>query len=379
MPAIRHIETYAIVQNKPDYSWSPVMPDVLNTDTIIRLIDENGVEGVSSVCTFTEYGVDKSVLESVRPLAFNLLRESEPDAISFWDKMQHRRPGVTNSAIAAIDIALWDLQARRANLPLHKLLGGQKSDIAAYASVPILETPQAYIDLISELRQTGFNCFKIHYKSQAKPDAALIKAVGDALGNECDFMFDAENLYDEATAADIATLMANYNFIWLEAPFNDHDWAAYHALKTKEICPILPAGNSVVDVAHIRQAISANCWDAIRIDAATAGGITPSLEIFKLAQQAGLTVECQSWGSSLSTAANLHLALAHDNSQYFEMPVPRGDFILPGCCDFALSDASTLKAPTSAGSGLEMNWDALADAASAIMHYDADTQHIIKA
>ena len=370
MSPIQSIEIFAIVQNKPDYSWSPVMPEVLNTDTIIRLTDADGRQGVSSVCTFTEYGVDKSVLESLRPLALSLLKQSSPDAQGFWQDMQHRRPGVTNSAIAAIDIALWDLQAQRANLPLHRLLGGQRSSIATYASVPILETPDAYIALISTLRRAGFTCFKFHYKSQAKPDAALIKAVAEAHGSDCDFMFDAENLYDATTAEQIATLMADYRFIWLEAPFNDHDWDAYRELKDKDIIPIIPAGNSVVDAAHIRQAIAAGCWDAIRIDAASAGGITPALEIFKRAQKAGLNVECQSWGSSLSSAANLHLALAHDNSRYFEIPVPRSDFTIPGCSDFALTDGGTVHAPTSAGNGLVIDWDELATSASAYMRYE---------
>lgn len=372
MPAIHKIEIYAIVQNKPDYSWSPVMPDVLNTDTVVRLIDEEGHEGVSSVCTFTEYGVDKSVIESIRPLAMNLMRQTQPDAQQFWHKMQHRRPGVTNTALAAVDIALWDLQATRAKLPLHHLLGGQRAEIPAYASVPILATAQDYIDLISDLRQTGFRCFKIHYKSQAKADSALIKAVAESHG-DCDFMFDAEGLYDAQTAKEIAALMADYNFIWLEAPFNDHDWDAYHSLKAQQIMPIIPAGNAVVDAAHIKQAIAANCWDAIRIDTATAGGITPALEIFALAQQAGLTVECQSWGSSLSTAANLHLALAHNNSRYFEIPVPRSDFTLPGSAAFTLSDSGMISAPSSQGSGLAIDWHALAAAASAKVHYEAQS------
>ena len=370
MSSITSIEILAIVQDKPDYSWSPVMPEVLNTDTIIRLTDSDGIEGVSSVCTFTEYGVDKSVLESVRPLALGLLKQTAPDPMRYWNDMQHRRPGVTNSAIAAIDIALWDLQAKRANLPLHKLLGGQKSSIPAYASVPILETAEAYIDLISTLRETGFKRFKIHYKSEAEVDAALIKAVAAAHANDCEFMFDAENLYDEASAHYIASLMADFGFIWLEAPFNDHDWSAYRALKDKNIIPIIPAGNSVVDAAHIRQAIAANCWDAIRIDAASAGGITPALEIFNLAEQAGLFVECQSWGSSLSTAANLHLALAHNNSRYFEIPVPRGDFSLRGCGDFMLTDAGAIDANTAAGHGLEVDWDRLSLSASVMAHYD---------
>ena len=62
MALIDKVQIYSVVQQPPEYSWSPVMPEVLNTDTIVKLTDEHGHVGVGSVCTFTEYGVDKSVL-----------------------------------------------------------------------------------------------------------------------------------------------------------------------------------------------------------------------------------------------------------------------------------------------------------------------------
>ena len=371
MGKIKSVQIFTVVQEKPKYSWSPVMPDVLNTDTIIRITDEDGFVGVGSVCTFTEYGPDKSVLEQLRPLALNLLREDEITPQDFWAKMQHRRPGVSNIAIAAMDIALWDLAARQQSLPLYKLLGGARDSIPAYASVPILDGPHDYIAFIHQLREEGFSIFKFHYKSIAELDLALIKDVHEAHGDDCQFMFDAENLYPIEDAKAVASEMADRGFLWLEAPFDDHDWASYKSLKSATELPILPAGNSVIDVAHLREAVSNNCWSSLRIDAATAGGITPSLKIFELGEASQMNVELQSWGSSISTAANLHLALAHQNSTYFEIPVPRSDFHVPGTAIFAMKDG-LVSAPEKSGIGLNINWQEVAGAASATAVYEAN-------
>ena len=370
MPRIVSVHVYALVQAQPDYSWSPVMPDVLNTDTIVRITDDEGCVGVGAVCTFTEYGVDRSVLEQIRPIAINLLAEDDPAPQAFWAKMQMRRPGVSAMAIAAVDMALWDLEARRAGQPLYHYLGGTRSFIEAYASVPILDTPDDFIALIADERAQGFNTFKFHYKSVAAPDIALIHAVAEAHGGQCRFMFDAENLYDLEAGIAVAEATSQHDFIWLEAPFDDYDWASYRALKDITTTPLIPAGNSVIEARHMAQAIDAKCWDILRIDAATAGGITPALTIFQHAQDAGLNVELQSWGSSLSTAANLHLGLAHGHCQYFEIPVPRRDFTVPGAGQFEINEKSQVMAPTGAGIGLELNWPEIAAAASASSHYD---------
>lgn len=369
MGQITQIDVFAIAQKTPDYSWSPVMPEVLNTDTIIRITDHEGNEGIGCVCTFTEYGVDKTIFESVRPLAIGLLSSDNCLPQTLWQRFQSRRPGVTNTALAALDFALWDYQAKRQGQPLYQLLGGQKSKIDTYASVPILEGPEAYIALIDDLRQTGFRRFKFHYKSQAGPDMALIDAVASHFEDRCEFMFDAENLYQPEAAQQVADLMEHHGFIWLEAPFDDHDWAAYRQLKDNTNLPLIPAGNAVVDQGHIEQALQADCWDYLRLDAATAGGITPALGLFAKAKAHQKYLELQSWGSSLATAANLHLALAHDNSRYFEIPVPRSDFTLSGCSDFPLTSDGFVMAPDKPGIGLSIDWDVLGARADAHQRY----------
>ena len=369
MAEIIDISLAAVVQEKPEYSWSPLMPEVLNTDTLVRVRDAEGDEGVSSVCTFTEYGPDHSVVESLRSLSLGLLRAGDLSAEAHWAWMQGRRPGVSDVAIAALDIALWDLAARKAGQPLHRFLGGTREEIPVYASMPIMDGPDDYIAMIADLAGQGIRGFKFHYKSVPAIDAALIEAVAAAFeGQGLSFMFDAEGQYDGPGAAHVAALMAEHGFVWLEAPFDDHDWAAYGALKDAVDLQIIPAGNSVVAESHIARAIEDGCWSALRLDTATAGGITPVRRMFEKARAAGLNLELQSWGSSISTAANLQLALAHENSTTFEVPVPRGDFIVPGCAAFEIVEGC-VRAPHAPGLGLTVDWDRVEKASSLTRKY----------
>lgn len=159
-----------MVQKPPEFSWSPIMPKVLNTDTIVRLTDDSGQDNISSVCTFTEHSVDNSVLESMQSLLIGLLGQKPQSLQDRWVWMQQHRPGVSNTAIAGLDIAMWDLAAKRQAMPLFKLLA--LSDIV---SVPA--PVSHYIKLINKLRQAGFSIFKFHYKSIAEADISLMRDV----------------------------------------------------------------------------------------------------------------------------------------------------------------------------------------------------------
>ena len=138
---ITRVSIYVHVQAPPAFVWSPVMPEVLNTDTIVLIEDQDGHIGASSVCTFTEYGADLSVAHAMRPLAMGILRKGQATINDHWAWMAQRRPGVSNTAIAGLDIALWDLLAKRQNVPLYALLGGARDSIECYASMPVLPEP----------------------------------------------------------------------------------------------------------------------------------------------------------------------------------------------------------------------------------------------
>ena len=98
-------------------------------------------------------------------------------------------------------------------------------------------------------------------------------------------------------------------------------------------------------------------------------GISPAMAIFAVAAKSELNVGLQSWGSSLSTAANLHLALANANSHYFEVPVPIDDFLIQGVDHFQLGSNGHVSAPKKAGLGLDVDWSIIEATASACVEF----------
>ena len=98
-------------------------------------------------------------------------------------------------------------------------------------------------------------------------------------------------------------------------------------------------------------------------------GISPAMAIFAMPAKAEINVELQSWGSSPSTDANLHLALANGNSRYFEVPVPIDDFLIKGVDHFQLSSNGHVSAPKKAGLGLDVDWSIIEATANACVEF----------
>jgi L-alanine-DL-glutamate epimerase-like enolase superfamily enzyme len=150
-------------------------------------------------------------------------------------------------------------------------------------------------------------------------------------------------------------------FIWMEAPLDDEQVEQYAQLKTKLAVSIIPGGYTIYSPEFIRQGIQANAWDAGRFDATVVGGITQSLRLLMIANEADLPIEIQSWGHSLAQAANLHLILANERTQYFEAAMPKDAFEF-GTKNGNLLDGGRVVAPTGPGLGIVVDWDHLAEA-----------------
>lgn len=357
---IDRIRIFGLAGRDTGLSWSSTMPKVHTTNTVVRIETASGLEGTSSVFSCTEHDYDRGLAEMIRPLLPGLIGREGLHREDIWHWMQHRRLAVTPAAVAAIDIALWNLSANRAGLPLYQILGGARKQIPAYASTQVFEEPEAYVEHVSKLREMGFRAVKFHCWCEPERDLELARRVHAHFGNtDLRFMLDAEANYSHKDALKVARELQDLGFLWLEAPFPDHDLIGYAELRNKVDLQILPGGNTIVDLPHIAQGIHQRCWDGVRVDAAIAGGVTPVRKVMGLAEAFGMNVELQSWGCPLSRAANLHLMLAHINCSFFEYPVPAEDFDYPFMEGMPIDEAGCVAAPDRPGLGFEIDWPEL--------------------
>ena len=357
---IERIRVYAIQYGSKEYSWSAWMPEMTNTDTLVRLETKDGQTGIGAVSSCSERDIDLSIAYSMRPLLRGLLGKDGLRVEENWQWMAQRRPYVYNSAIAALDIAMWDLRAKQDDLPLSSLLGGKRDALQAYASIPVLENPTANVEFIHQLAQAGFAAFKFHNACVPDPDIKLIKTIArEFQEQQFGFMFDAECGYDLPGALQVAEHLQRASFIWLEAPFPDRNYSDYRKLCQSTELQILPAGLSVVEPEELAVMLPTDCWSTARVDLAMSGGITPLLKIINITTALGLGLELVAWGSPISTAATLQVSLGTGCGEYFEIAVPQQDFLIPSSQPLQVNPSGKVSSSSKTGLGLELDWQEL--------------------
>ena len=360
---IERIEVRSVAPPTEQFTWSDDLPAQFATNTVVRLYTDAGVEGVSGVWNATSYGFERYTAEAIRHLAPILLGRDPLLREALWHAIRPRVFPVPPQALAALDIALWDLAGKVAGLPLYRLLGGAREQIPSYASTPLLEDVTAYLHYVENLLNQGYRAVKFHAWCVPERDLELCRAVAREFDPaNIDFMLDAENNYQRASALEVAGELEELGFTWFEAPLPDYDLDGYRELARQISIPVLPAGNWFMDLVSFQEAIETKAWRAARTDVHMMGGITQAHKAMGLCQAAGLNCELMSWGYCLNAAANLHLMLAHDNCSFYEHSVPQKPYEY-GMLDVIRADSrGYVHAPTKAGLGLEVNWEEMAAA-----------------
>ena len=366
---IERIGVYAVGPKTERYTWASDMSEQYMTNNIVRIYTRGGLEGIGGAASYTDYAFDRAVAETMRPMLPPLLGASPLDRAALWSRLWTLNIPLAPQAQSAIDIALWDLAAKAAGVPLYRLLGASRDRIPSYASTPLLPDARAYVDFVDDLQRQGFTAVKFHAWCELDRDLEMCRAVHERFrGSGMTLMLDVEQRYSRVDALRAARELESMGFRWFEAPLPDTDLEGYRELRRQVGIPILPAGNWVLDPHLIEVGIGMGCWSAVRVDATVAGGITPGRKIMALAEAHGLDTELQCWGYTLTQAANLHLMLAHRNCTYFEQPVPYPAFE-HGVRDAIRTDSAGLvHAPQGPGLGIRVDWEAVE--AATILHYE---------
>ena len=319
---IDRVEIFVLSGADQKSGFASDMPAPLVSHTILRLTTTDGLVGVAGADSYTEYEIDTAIAETLRTMAPIILGRSILNREQIWNDVYPKVYPRAPQAHSLIDVAIWDALSRLAGMPLCKFLGGARENIRSYASTPLLKSPEAYVDVVSQLREEGYSAIKFHCWCEEAQDLRMIEAVRKAYGaGETRFMLDVEQRYNLSSALRVGRVLSDFDYAWFEAPLNDCDLAGYKKLTAELRVPIVCAGNSLTDPRLIAFGLSHNCWDLVRIDATTCGGITPALKVMNMASASGVQVELQCWGHALVQAANLHLMLGQGNCTYFEQPM----------------------------------------------------------
>jgi L-alanine-DL-glutamate epimerase-like enolase superfamily enzyme len=249
-----------------------------------------------------------------------LLGEDPSDIAKLWNKLcwagaSVGRSGLSTQAIGAFDVALYDLKARRANLPLAKLLGAWRDSVACYnTSGGFLHTPleQLLVNAAAS-RERGIGGIKLKV---GQPDRALdirrVEAVRKHLGDDAPLMVDANQQWDRPTAQRMCRVFEDFNLVWIEEPLDAYDHAGHAALAAQFDTPIA-TGEMLTSAGEHGDLIRHGAADYLMPDAPRVGGITPFLKIAAQAEAAGLML-----APHFAMELHVHLAAAYPTEPWVE-------------------------------------------------------------
>lgn len=359
---IIRFEVHAVGTDSTTARYSASDQDWKEVNNILRLTTADGYEGVSGVGSSDHARFDDRLLQELQGTARALVAVRSLDPVEVGRELRASCPEYSDVVRASIDIALWDLAARKADCRLSEMFGAKRDAIDAYASLPFYDSLAEHLKTVEECARAGFRAFKFHAWGSVDEDVQLIEKVKSTFaGSGYRFMVDLEGAYSPDQALRLGELMDDDLFDWLEAPLDDQCFDEYASLRQKLAVALIPAGYDDYSREFIQTGIEKHAWDAARFDVVTVGGISTALELLSIANDAEMPVEIQSWGHSLTQAANLHVMLANSRTRFFEAPMPKAAYEF-GMANGNLLNQGRATRPDRPGLGLRVDWDSLADA-----------------
>lgn len=319
---IARIETYPLLGRAAEGPWGPPY------GFVVKVTTSDGITGYGESDTMPS--IARMAIEApfLNPLVTGLralLFGTSATPADAWRLMRHAvvqygRDGVVLHAMAAIDIALWDIAGKRAGKPVSALIGGAKRErLRCYGTHPLGETLAETAANARRVVELGFGALKFGWHPlgpDAKRDEAIVRTLRGAAGPDVDLMIDAGMAWDVTAAIDRAERFRPYGLFWLEEPLAAYDIEGYAQLRKAADIPIA-AGEMAASAAELSRLASGGCVDILQIDVSRTG-LTQALDIAATAAKHGIPIINHTYSYILNAAASAHLMAVASDVSLFE-------------------------------------------------------------
>jgi len=284
---------------------------------IVRVRTDTGLEGVGEADSSPE--VVKAIVEA--PFSHNIacglrrivVGENPLETERLWHKMYRQtmyfgRSSVTLSAMAAIDLALWDIKGKHFGEPVHRLLGGKRHDsLRAYASILFGRDGSETKEIGRRWIEAGYTAVKFGWEPMGESEAVdldLVRGAREGIGDDGILLIDAGCVWDNRTALRRAQAFAEYRPEWLEEALYPDDPEGYRWLRDRSPIPIA-AGEQECGRLSFRPLIDQRALDVYQVDLSR-NGFTDAMYIKQRVEEIGARLCNHCYTSPITHAASLH-------------------------------------------------------------------------
>ena len=290
------------------------------TSHIVEVETDEGVTGWGECfgpgnIAFANKGIVEKVIQPM------VLGMPALDRDVIWHKVynlmrDHGQKGMPLQALSGVDIALWDIAGKAANLPLYKMIGGAHRDKVEVYGYGMMLRPENIKSLISrfkeesaEIKEMGFKALKMKVGVGPKDDIKLIEAVRGGIGDNFRFMVDANHGYTTHDALYVGRAMEEFSPYWFEEPVAPEDLDGYRELRAF-LKVNISGGEAEFNRWGWRKLLESRGLDIAQPEVCALGGISEYLRVLALCHSHFTPVVNHVWGSAIAVAVNLHLLAA---------------------------------------------------------------------
>ncbi|MGY4625618.1 mandelate racemase/muconate lactonizing enzyme family protein [Bradyrhizobium sp. USDA 4486] len=293
----------------------------------VRVVDEDGVEGRGEAWSnFPAPGAEhraRLINEALAPSLVGRKFEAPAQAFEALTKgtevlaLQCGEPGPFAQAISGIDLALWDLFARRQNLPLWRLLGGQSRTVKVYASGI---NPGGAAQTAEAALKRGHRALKLKVGFGTETDLANLAALRDLIGTGM-LAADANQGWSVAQALAILPRLATFDLRWLEEPIRaDRPREEWRRLRVVAKMPIA-AGENISSVEGFKLVLAEDVLGVVQPDVAKWGGLSACAGLARDVLKSGKTFCPHYLGGGIGLLASAHLLAGVGGDGWLEVDI----------------------------------------------------------
>ena len=331
----------------------------------VKIETDVGISGIGEgTLEYKEHALLGAIEDIKRVLIGQDPRQVERICHELYRDSYWRVGPVLQSAISAVNMAMWDIKAKACNVPVYEMLGGKVRDsIRMYANVWFsgAKTPDEFAAAAVAAKEKGVTALKWDpfgkaYMYMENKDLSyslsIVEAVRGAVGNDVDLLIEGHGRFNIATGIKIANELKQFNPMFFEEPTPPDSFDAIAEVRRKSPVP-LAAGERVYSLTQFLEFLDKGCAEFAQPDMSHCGGISAVMKMAAMAEPHYVAIAPHNPSGPVANACALHLAAAIPGFRILEICLTDVSWRKELTNERVVFDKGNILIPEGIGLGLE--------------------------